>query len=924
MTFPSTKLGTTIELLLGGVWTDITPDVFTRSPITIGRGRSAEAGAADPGSCSLTLDNKDGKYSPRNPTSPLYGLIGRNTRLRVSVPYGTHYAAMPGLASDSSVVVTADHASLDITGDLDVRMELDLVDWHPIEELSLMGKFVRTLNQRSWRLSLNPGGALALTWSTDGVASTAAAMPKAVDVPSSGRLAVRATLDVNNGSGGWTVTFYTAPSIGGTWTQVAQVVTTSGTTSIFSSTAPLEIGNITAISHANFPIQPAEGRVYAAEVRNGIAGTVVAAPDFTAQPVGNTAFTDSAGRLWTFVGVTKISDLNELFLGEVPSWPTKWTTGGKTAETQLQVSGLRRRYGQGNHQIASTLRRRIPTGSPFSYWPMEDGQYATQAYSPITGVAAAKLTGFTFASDDSLAGSSALPVMGSAGTLTARPPQGSSGAWHMEMVYNLPQLPAATETMLRVDFQGGAIGYVLVKVSVTAITLELYSRADALLNSVTNTTQVNLFYNVWNRLQLFSYSSGGLAYVTLAWRDTVANSWTYAFASTTGSHGTIAKVSGTWGSSFQGLKIGHLATFETGGTSQTTPAVQTFEFADSGFAGESAIDRLVRLTAEEDVPFTYYDGDTTQAAAALGAQRPATLMSLLQECADADLGILSEDRRRPGFRYRDRTSLYNQTPALVLDYAAGQVAPPLDPLDDDQAIRNIWTVTRTGGSSGRVEVTTGPNSTADPPTGAGPYEDSATLNLYSDDQPVQIAGWLTHLGTWDAARIPSVKVLVHKAPSLIPSVLALDCGDRIQILHPPVWAGPDVLDLLVQGYTIVLKPHTWEVTYNCTPGGPWVTGVAGDTVLGHVDTDGSRLAAGGATSTSTSLSVETTTGPLWTMSAGDFPFDVVCSGERMTVTNITGASSPQTFTVTRSVNGVVKALPGLSDIRLFQPAYAAL
>ena len=47
-------------------------------------------------------------------------------------------------------------------------------------------------------------------------------------------------------------------------------------------------------------------------------------------------------------------------------------------------------------------------------------------------------------------------------------------------------------------------------------------------------------------------------------------------------------------------------------------------------------------------------------------------------------------------------------------------------------------------------------------------------------------------------------------------------------------------------------------------------------------------------------------------------------GERVTVTNITGASSPQTFTVTRSVNGVVKAHTSGTDVRLWDTPRWAL
>lgn len=69
--------------------------------------------------------------------------------------------------------------------------------------------------------------------------------------------------------------------------------------------------------------------------------------------------------------------------------------------------------------------------------------------------------------------------------------------------------------------------------------------------------------------------------------------------------------------------------------------------------------------------------------------------------------------------------------------------------------------------------------------------------------------------------------------------------------------------------------------------------------------------------------------PLWTTSAGAFPFDIAVSplgsgGERMTVTGISGAASPQTFTVARGVGGVAPAQPAGADVRLWQASYVSL
>jgi len=61
---------------------------------------------------------------------------------------------------------------------------------------------------------------------------------------------------------------------------------------------------------------------------------------------------------------------------------------------------------------------------------------------------------------------------------------------------------------------------------------------------------------------------------------------------------------------------------------------------------------------------------------------------------------------------------------------------------------------------------------------------------------------------------------------------------------------------------------------------------------------------------------------LWKTGAASF--DLLMEGERVTVTNISGASSPQTFTVTRSVNGIVKAHAAGLAVSLFRPALAGL
>lgn len=87
-----------VELSYGGAWNDVTfaDDVRARDPVEITRGRPDELSATPPDSASLTFDNNDGDYNPRNPTSPLFG-IGRNLPCRISV--GSDIRFYGGIAS---------------------------------------------------------------------------------------------------------------------------------------------------------------------------------------------------------------------------------------------------------------------------------------------------------------------------------------------------------------------------------------------------------------------------------------------------------------------------------------------------------------------------------------------------------------------------------------------------------------------------------------------------------------------------------------------------------------------------------------------------------------------------------------------------------------------------------------------------------
>ena len=77
-------IGLTVELFLAGAWTDVSAFVYYKNRVMHTRGNPDETSQIQPQTATFTINNRDGRFSPRNPLGPYYGQIGRNTPIRVS------------------------------------------------------------------------------------------------------------------------------------------------------------------------------------------------------------------------------------------------------------------------------------------------------------------------------------------------------------------------------------------------------------------------------------------------------------------------------------------------------------------------------------------------------------------------------------------------------------------------------------------------------------------------------------------------------------------------------------------------------------------------------------------------------------------------------------------------------------------------
>src|SRR5690606_15619454 len=216
----------------------------------------------------------------------------------------TTYLNLTG--TSGAYAYTVDDSSLDITGDLDIRADVSLADWTPAANQTIVSKYLGASNQRSYQLQVDTQGRLRFIHSADGLSPIPVESTAAVGATNGQRLGVRVTIDVDNGSSGRTVRFYvTAPDLINTevWLPLGNPVTTAGVTSIFSSSIELAVGAENQGVDSRLV-----GKVYAAQVRDGISGTVVAYPIFSAWTTGTTSFTDQAGRTWVRAGASTIVD----------------------------------------------------------------------------------------------------------------------------------------------------------------------------------------------------------------------------------------------------------------------------------------------------------------------------------------------------------------------------------------------------------------------------------------------------------------------------------------------------------------------------------------------------------------------------------------------------------------------------------------
>lgn len=630
------------------------------------------------------------------------------------------------------------------------------------------------------------------------------------------------------------------------------------------------------------------------------------------------------------------ADSSVRMTAEVASWEPQRPVKG-SGWTLIELAGILRRIGIGTDPIRSAVvRAAYDTADDglVSFWAFEEGQYADAATNLVQGqelMIPSDPVAVTFGKfDDALvpAGLEALPALAGA-AFSARVTATSTASWRVEWAscFEADSIPNDGTVVRQILWTtNGGIDFWWCDTDFDSTSLWGTSRAIAGLpfgDPFSATTLVDGRVHHY-AIDVEQTDSTHMAY-SMYLDGVLVNSGN----NTTGALIGAPQVGPPVDVRLNPDGDTRIITVGAAGVWSPHPATPIDYQAVLGYAGELAAPRFQRFCDQEGITATIVDGGLDTVA--MGPQTRDPLLQQFDLIAATDDASIFETRGSSGLTMRTGGSKLNQDVDLTVSYL-GQVQPPLRPVVGDEGIRNDVTARNPDGSTARVTQPTGPRNTQSPladPQGVGRYATSLDVNAADALTLAAEAGWRLGQGTYDGTWYASVTIDLDAAPGLILAVNAVDIGDLVRLRDLP--AEDTISDFygLIIAIAEALPAKRRLVTLYLIPADPYRVGVLADTsgdtaaLVGHLETDTATLAADAAAGAAT---FTVTADPVWTTAADDFPQDVVVGAQRVTISAVSGASAPQTFTVSTTPGGYTLAYPAKAGavISQYQPIIPTL
>lgn len=940
-----------VDLQLAGTWTNITDHTYTKEAVTIRRGRTDEASSPQASTLDLGLNNRDGRFTPTNPAGAYYGNLNRQTPIRLGM--GTPPAGAGAFSTAATTAVVAPSINAEVAG-------ITFASWavQNVSSLTAAAGYTSAatlVGNRELAVSgykTVSAGTIAAATATAGSASTWAAASAFLPGASVAVSLIQQGINTANGNNtnaainSWTM----APVSLNIGDVIVLAQAWSGDYANSMVTAPQDNSggcSWVLMADSGTPTSSTVNRVLLwAFYSDSVQTVTVTAPSHYYYLDDNAA---------TLFVVTGVSEWNSRFAGQCATFNTTADLSGVDVRTQLEAGSVLRQRGQGQETPRSSMYRYYAKSQALAYWPLE-GLVGQAITSPIAGNAQAMVQGTaTFDNQSGVPGSDSLMTLAANSYLQAQLPAYSAASNQpggMSCVFQLSAAPTGSPMFL-VGYAAGSgstnaqiFGFQYVNTN-DHFNVVVFSPGGATTLLAVATPTGFLPSGVSSYI-------GRPLFVSMFWAPNLANPTTQSDIGLTVTDmlsGTSVTGISTATIIFGGVStlffgtypypqtfinqpcaVGHVTftpTARADGTNAFLTNIHQTRAALNEVGGawgnEDLIVRMTRICQEQSINFQSRAPSTALQAITMGQQDLNDTISLLEECQESDgEGELFEARGFPGLTYRSVGEISGAPAQVVLSYTGKQVSDPFQNVDDDQLTRNDITVQQVNGSSQRVYQATGPLNTMPPPQGVGTFTGNPTVNVWNQSRDLPaLAQWALHVGTTNAPRYAAIASKLPASSSTVSSVSSLDCGQRFTVTSPPLWSTPGPVEMVALGFNETIgdvPAANWAITINARPYAPFATVVPASSSTQPAPTatldSGSSTLTTGVASGVTSISV-TTTNPkdLWTTT--NVPFDINVAGERMTVTAVTGSTSPQTFTVTRSVNSIVKAQTAGAAIDVF-------
>jgi hypothetical protein len=589
-------------------------------------------------------------------------------------------------------------------------------------------------------------------------------------------------------------------------------------------------------------------------------------------------------------------------------------SGRGRSVTTFEGQGLLSRLGLWTDTVADPMQRQVLSyASLLGFWTLQGGNTDTTRLTEASGRATpGTVTGtVTMAGDDGPGGGDKCIQLGTNAQISGRFSFSTAPGWQAVFHAKLPAVPGSATygTLCRFRLSNGdtivwQINDTSYRILVTA------SDGTALMSNVIGRGAVDITQYVRHRLK--ATIAAGTVTLEYAWYQQDAP---VIFGGT----GTYARTAvgslSTWDALQMGYSNGagycqvYAVTDTTLDLTGSYDAVSSF----NGYLGEAAGNRYLRLMREQGL--TSYMVGAASDTVRMGRQRPAIFTDLLEEVLRTDDAVIYDEPNDIGLTMVTRVALYSQTVQLAIDRT--DCKAPLKRLADKSGLANNITVHNYDDTASVAVDAVSPLSILPPPAGMGVLKKTIEVNQANADQLLDDrAAWELNKGVTDKPRYRTIILnLTEGNPTVVTAASHLRPGDLITL------TGAEYDTVRLHLVKVVHKVGAKErtATLTCRQADAWTDGAYDDPAARYDVAQQTTTAT--ATTTATTISTVTpVAGTVDTWSQTAVPYDIMITGERMTVTAASApASGAQTLTVTRSVNGVVKTHAVGEPIRLFAP-----